>query len=187
VDLLLKDIVLDGKHCKPGSTSSADSGVTTASPSHKQVITRTLMIPADISARMKQDPSLRLLLFANVDQPLSAYSLHDVTFPSQLEVRVNNDEVRANFKGLKNKPGSTRPADITDYVRKTPPNYRNQLQITYALTQRVGVRLFFCEKVRFFADFRAEVHVLRLSGEETLRRGAGKTNNKGHHEAERAG
>lgn len=62
----------------------------------------------------------------------------DIAFPSQIEVRVNMDEVKANYKGLKNKPGSTRPADITDLLRTTPANYRNSIVITYALTQKAS-------------------------------------------------
>ncbi|KAL1608383.1 E3 SUMO-protein ligase pli1 [Paraconiothyrium brasiliense] len=54
------------------------------------------------------------------------------------KVRVNQDEVKANYKGLKNKPGSTRPADITDLLRITPANYRNSIGITYALTQKAS-------------------------------------------------
>lgn len=90
-----------------------------------------------MSARMKNDPTLRLLLFSAIEQPLGPYQRHDIAFPSQIEVRINGDEVKANFKGLKNKPGSTRPADITDYIRKTA-HYRNTLLITYALTQKAS-------------------------------------------------
>jgi E3 SUMO-protein ligase PIAS1 len=61
----------------------------------------------------------------------------DVAFPSQLEVKVNDQEVRANFKGLKNKPGSTRPADITAFVTKQT-GFTNRILTTYALTQKVG-------------------------------------------------
>ena len=64
----------------------------------------------------------------------------DITFPSQIEVRINQDEVKANYKGLKNKPGSTRPADITDLLRTSPANYRNHVSITYALTQKASDR-----------------------------------------------
>lgn len=53
-------------------------------------------------------------------------------------MRINGDEVKANYKGLKNKPGSTRPADITDFVRLSPANYRNNLVVTYALTHKAG-------------------------------------------------
>jgi len=79
---------------------------------------------------------LRLLLFSALEQPLAPYSRLDVAFPSQIEVRVNQEEVKSNYKGLKNKPGSTRPADITEFVRITPPNSRNTIQVTYALTQK---------------------------------------------------
>jgi E3 SUMO-protein ligase PIAS1 len=87
---------------------------------------------------MKSDPTLRLLLFGATEQPLAPFTRLDIVFPSQIEVRINGDEVKANYKGLKNKPGSTRPADITDVVRKSPANYRNNLVITYALTQKAS-------------------------------------------------
>lgn len=87
---------------------------------------------------MKLDPTYKLLLFSALEQPLSGFALHDIAFPSQIEVKINGGEVKANYKGLKNKPGSTRPADITEYVRITPPDYKNVVQITYALTQKAS-------------------------------------------------
>jgi E3 SUMO-protein ligase PIAS1 len=81
---------------------------------------------------------LRLLLFGALDQPLAPFTRLDITFPSQIEVRINGDEIKANYKGLKNKPGSTRPADITSQVRISPANYRNNLVVTYALTQKAS-------------------------------------------------
>lgn len=102
------------------------------------MISKNLMLAGDLGMRLKQDSSLKILLFSHVDNQLLPFAMHDVAFPTQFEVKVNGDEVKANYKGLKNKPGSTRPADMTDYVRKTPPNYRNVVQITYALTPNVG-------------------------------------------------
>jgi hypothetical protein len=67
----------------------------------------------------------------------------DIAFPSQIEVRVNGEEVKANYKGLKNKPGSTRPVDITNLTRITPANYRNSLTVTYALTQKASPKEVF--------------------------------------------
>ncbi|KAJ4379452.1 E3 SUMO-protein ligase pli1 [Didymella sp. IMI 355093] len=107
-----------------------------ASPSHRQNCTRNLIINEAVSARMKSDPTLRLLLFSALEAPLPPYARTDITFPAQIEVRINGDEVKANYKGLKNKPGSTRPADITDFVRISPANYRNNLVVTYALTHK---------------------------------------------------
>ena len=60
----------------------------------------------------------------------------DIIFPQQFEVKVNGDDVRANFRGLKNKSGSTRPTDITSYLRKRA-GYENGFKVTYALTQKV--------------------------------------------------
>jgi E3 SUMO-protein ligase PIAS1 len=78
------------------------------------------------------------LLFGALEQPLSPFTRLDITFPSQIEVRINGDEIKANYKGLKNKPGSTRPADITSQVRTSPANYRNNVVVTYALTQKAS-------------------------------------------------
>lgn len=106
-----------------------------ASPSHRQTATRQFSLTDGQSQRLRGDSSLRLFLFSAMEQTLNPYSRLDITFPSQIEVKVNNEEVRANFKGLKGKTGSTRPVDITDFVRKNT-GYKNQLQITYALTQK---------------------------------------------------
>jgi E3 SUMO-protein ligase PIAS1 len=109
-----------------------------ASPSHRQNSANTITLNEQQCGRLRSDPTLRLFLFSYAEQPLTAYTRLDIAFPSQIEVRVNNDEVKANYKGLKNKPGSTRPVDITSLVRTTPPNYRNQIHITYALTQKAS-------------------------------------------------
>ncbi|KAF2446236.1 E3 SUMO-protein ligase PIAS1 [Karstenula rhodostoma CBS 690.94] len=106
------------------------------SPSHRQSVNKNLMLNESQSARLHSDSTLRVLLFCAVEQPLAPFTRLDIAFPSQIEVRVNLDEVKANYKGLKNKPGSTRPVDITDLLRTTPANYRNSIGITYALTQK---------------------------------------------------
>ncbi|KAG9196430.1 E3 SUMO-protein ligase PIAS1 [Alternaria panax] len=108
------------------------------SPTHRATISRNLTLNEAQSARLRADPSLRLLLFSALEQPLAPYSRLDIAFPSQIEVKVNDEEVKANYKGLKNKPGSTRPADITGCVRVKVANQRNSILITYALTQKAS-------------------------------------------------
>lgn len=54
-----------------------------------------------------------------------------------MELKVNFDAVPAKLRGLKNKPGTTNPADITRYVRKKA-NYPNKIDLVYALTTKVG-------------------------------------------------
>jgi hypothetical protein len=96
-----------------------------------------MLSPANIQ-KMREDSSLRVLLYCAAKSDVaSANGPHDVAFPSQLEVKVNESEVRANFKGLKNKPGSTRPADITAFITKQP-QYTNRILVTYALTAKAG-------------------------------------------------
>jgi len=46
-------------------------------------------------------------------------------------LRVNGAEIKANLKGLKKKPGTTKPADITDYLHQVP-NTTNTIFLVYA-------------------------------------------------------
>jgi hypothetical protein len=83
-----------------------------------------------------QDTSHRIMVFCTGDNSQSPFQPSDIAFPHQVELRCNLDEVKANLRGLKNKPGSTRPADITNMIRKKT-GYPNEVQLTYALTQKV--------------------------------------------------
>lgn len=76
--------------------------------------------------------SYRVMIFCASDASESQH----VTFPHQSELKVNSDEVKANLRGLKNKPGSTRPVDITHLLRLRPL-YVNTIEFTYALTYKV--------------------------------------------------
>ncbi|KAK6541663.1 SUMO ligase siz1 [Orbilia ellipsospora] len=60
---------------------------------------------------------------------------HHVAFPAQIEIRVNGKAVSANLRGLKNKPGTTKPLDLTDLLDKTP-GFKNNIMITYALSSK---------------------------------------------------
>ncbi|KAF7544623.1 hypothetical protein G7Z17_g9804 [Cylindrodendrum hubeiense] len=73
------------------------------------------------------DKSYRVMVFCAGD----SLGMQDIAFPHQSELRVNSGEVKANLRGLKNKPGSTRPVDITNALRLRP-NYTNNLEFTYA-------------------------------------------------------
>ncbi|UNI16288.1 E3 SUMO-protein ligase pli1 [Purpureocillium takamizusanense] len=63
------------------------------------------------------------------------HGLQDVAFPHQSELRVNKVDIKANLRGLKNKPGSTRPVDITKELHLRS-SYVNTVEFTYALTQK---------------------------------------------------
>ncbi|KAK2605311.1 hypothetical protein N8I77_008159 [Diaporthe amygdali] len=74
----------------------------------------------------------------------------DIAFPHQSELKVNGGDVKANLRGLKNKPGSTRPVDITDLLRLKIPNYTNNIEFTYALTQKAGDKASQSNGQRFY-------------------------------------
>ncbi|KAF2004521.1 hypothetical protein P154DRAFT_519386 [Amniculicola lignicola CBS 123094] len=137
------------------------------SPNHRQNINRPLIIPAEMCTQLKADPTLRLLLLAGLEQPLAAYTRIDISFPSQVEVKINGDEVKANFKGLKNKPGSTRPADITDYVRKQA-QYRNSFIVTYALTQKKFNLYIYLAKKQSVEDLTARIAKRNVITKQTV-------------------
>jgi E3 SUMO-protein ligase PIAS1 len=81
-----------------------------------------------------EDKSYRVLVFCSGD---NSAGVHNIAFPHQSELRINGGDIKANLRGLKNKPGSTRPVDITESLR-LKSNYPNKLEFTYALTTKVG-------------------------------------------------
>lgn len=81
------------------------------------------------------DPSMRVMVMCTAGN----VGPQDIAFPYQCELKVNGGDIKANLRGLKNKPGSTRPVDITDALRFRPTSYPNNVELTYALTQKVGV------------------------------------------------
>lgn len=103
---------------------------------HRNSVTIPLRL-SDHSALQQcvNDGSYRVMVFCAGDSS----GVQDISFPHQSELRVNGGEVKANLRGLKNKPGSTRPVDITSAVRLRP-NYTNNIDFTYALTTKAGGR-----------------------------------------------
>lgn len=78
------------------------------------------------------DPSVKIMVFC----ALGNTGVQEIVFPHQSELKVNGLDVKANLRGLKNKPGSTRPVDITSLLRQRPPNYPNTVEFTYAMTNK---------------------------------------------------
>lgn len=104
--------------------------------SNRHTVNMTLHLNDSICSRLKGDPNQRIMVYCYAASGIAPYTPLDISFPNQIEVKVNGDDVKSNFKGLKNKPGTTKPADITSLVRKAA-GYPNNVQITYALTTKV--------------------------------------------------
>lgn len=94
---------------------------------------------------LNNDPTLRVMIYC-ASEPIHPFVRVDISFPHQVEIKINLDEVKANLRGLKNKPGSTRPADITHLLRKRE-GYENSMTVTYALTHKVRLLCFFISLV----------------------------------------
>ncbi|PWW80348.1 hypothetical protein C7212DRAFT_171476 [Tuber magnatum] len=97
----------------------------------------SVVLTAPQIQQISTDKSYRCMVYCAAVDGITAYTKDtDIAFPHQVELRVNDAQISGlNLRGLKNRPGSTRPADITDHLNKKP-GHRNQVTLTYALTQK---------------------------------------------------
>lgn len=68
-----------------------------------------------------------------------------IQFPSPHEFQMNKQQVIANVKGIKNRPGTTKPADITRYLSKS--NAENIFQFIYAFTPSEYILYIYIVKI----------------------------------------
>ena len=96
------------------------------------------MLSQSAAYKLQTDPNIRVMVYCAGDSGLTQFTKSDIAFPHQVELKVNLDEVKANLRGLKNRPGTTQPADVTNFIRKKA-HYPNNIVMTYALTSKVGL------------------------------------------------
>lgn len=96
----------------------------------------TINLDDETASRMVKDPNMRAFVFCAAESYDSAWKPVDIAFPTHAELKVNQEEVKVNLKGLKNKPGSTRPVDITSFIRRKS-GFPNTVELVYALTNKV--------------------------------------------------
>ncbi|KAL7789829.1 PINIT domain-containing protein [Trichoderma ceciliae] len=145
---------------------SAVSGLRTceAMAQHRNSITIPLRLSDHpILQRCNDDKSYRIMVFCAGDDA----GVQDVAFPHQSELRVNGDEIKANLRGLKNKPGSTRPVDITNSLRLRS-NYMNNIEFTYALTSKKFYLIINLCKSTSVTDLVATISSRRKISEESV-------------------
>lgn len=104
-------------------------------PSHRHTVSIQVTLSDHICERLRADTNLRIMLYCTAPSPIGRYELSEISFPNSIEVRMNQEAVPSNYRGLKNKPGTTKPADLTNFVRKQG-RYPNVLNINYAQTQK---------------------------------------------------
>ncbi|CAD6583364.1 MAG: SUMO ligase siz1 [Alectoria sarmentosa] len=117
-----------------GAKAAMQSRVINIRDQTRDAVDLVISLRTDIAERLSADSSTRAMIYCASD-PMSPFSKVDIEFPYQLEIKINQDEVKSNFRGLKNKPGTTRPADITTMLRPKS-GYDNHMVVTYALTKK---------------------------------------------------
>ncbi|KAK3313400.1 PINIT domain-containing protein [Apodospora peruviana] len=109
--------------------------IKTLSPQHRYSV--TVQFKAMDSLFLQQCveyPNYRVMVFCAGGNT----GVQDIAFPYESGLKVNSGDLKANLRGLKNKPGSTRPVDITDSLRLRLTGYVNTVEFTYASTQKVN-------------------------------------------------
>jgi E3 SUMO-protein ligase PIAS1 len=112
---------------------------------HRNVVNTTVSLNEVEVHQLSKLKNYRAMIYCAVVEPLMGYTSDtDIAFPHQVELRVNQQLIGGlNLRGLKNKPGSTRPADITDKLNLRE-NFRNEISLTYAQTQKVCLAHVLC-------------------------------------------
>jgi E3 SUMO-protein ligase PIAS1 len=103
---------------------------------HRNSIQMIIKAQDPAMTRALAEQNMKILIFCSGGNT----GTQDISFPYQSELKVNGMDTKANLRGLKNKPGSTRPVDITNALRFKPLSYPNNIEFTYAIT---GHRFYF--------------------------------------------
>jgi E3 SUMO-protein ligase PIAS1 len=138
------------------------------SKEHRNAATTTLSLTQQDITALQNNTNMRVLVYsaAKLTSALPGQLL-DISFPQQLEIRVNDHEVKANTRGIKNKSGTTKPVDITPFLRKRADS-TNKLTVTYALTDKVFTVYIWLSKKQTIEELKAEVVKKVIRKERTL-------------------
>ncbi|KAF9962394.1 SUMO ligase siz1 [Mortierella alpina] len=105
-----------------------------------------LTIPPMLSMQLKKDPEFQVMVFCGwADGPSSSQTLME--FPHVCEIKVNGKVLEANLRGMKNKPGTVSPANITKLCKLEPADY-NKVEFIYAnSTKRYYASMHLVKKI----------------------------------------
>nr|OQO16707.1 hypothetical protein B0A51_15701 [Rachicladosporium sp. CCFEE 5018]OQO24680.1 hypothetical protein B0A51_06762 [Rachicladosporium sp. CCFEE 5018] len=68
-------------------------------PQNRHTVRVNITLSDEQARRLKEDSSMRLLIYCGQTSDIAAWSRLDIAFPNQLEVKLNSDDVKGNFKG----------------------------------------------------------------------------------------
>ncbi|KAI1320027.1 SUMO ligase siz1 [Mortierella claussenii] len=105
----------------------------------------TFTVPPMLAVQLKKDSDYQLMVFcAWADSATSPVLME---FPHVCEIKVNGRVLEANLRGMKNKPGTVSPANITRLCRLEAADY-NKVEFIYAnSTKRYYVSTHLVKKI----------------------------------------
>lgn len=106
-----------------------------AIPSKMKAICRYQFVLNDEESNLFNlgDKKVKLYLLCGVSNNSSASTSSALLqFPIPIEIHVNGTHIKENVRGIKGKPGTARPANITEYILLNPQT--NKIEMAYAGT-----------------------------------------------------
>lgn len=101
--------------------------VTDTSPNNSKNTLRINFVLNNYEWRMIKDLGYKVYLFSGVfnEKDTAGTDFKVIYFPYPCSLECNGSKIKANTKGIKNKPGTTNPVDITDHVFQGKTNRLN--------------------------------------------------------------
>ncbi|GJJ71198.1 E3 SUMO-protein ligase PIAS1 [Entomortierella parvispora] len=123
-------------------------------------------IPPLLASHLQSDPNFQLMVFCGwADGAINTPALME--FPHVCEIKVNGRVLEANLRGMKNKPGTVSPANITKYCKLTAGEF-NKVEFIYAnSTKRYYVSTHLVKKTPVEAIV-AEIERGKFLSKETM-------------------
>ncbi|CCH58473.1 hypothetical protein TBLA_0A06810 [Henningerozyma blattae CBS 6284] len=95
---------------------------------------------------LSSNKSIQLFLFCGVINTLGSQGNEYIQFPHPNEIKVNNVQIKENVRGIKNKVGTAKPANLTKYLKAYPAV--NSVEVVYAFTKVVyGIYCYLVEEI----------------------------------------
>ncbi|KTW29006.1 uncharacterized protein T551_02280 [Pneumocystis jirovecii RU7] len=103
-------------------------------PTLRDVITTPVQLSLKAVEKLTSDESYRVYLFCTATDS-AAFGLALIEFPVHIDLKVNGKHVNANTRGLKKKPGTAPPVDITSLLF-LDSKIINRIEMTCASTEK---------------------------------------------------
>ncbi|KAG5440093.1 hypothetical protein PCK2_000605 [Pneumocystis canis] len=103
-------------------------------PMLRDIVSTSVRLPSKAVEKLTSDESYRVYLFCTATDS-AAFGLALIEFPTHVDLKVNGKRVNANTRGLKKKPGTAPPVDITSLLF-LDSKLVNKIEIIYSNTEK---------------------------------------------------